>query len=178
MDRARVGLAALIGLLALALVVAELLDGESGKRTGSAAALTLTEYDLLSRAATIEPTAYWVGRRPGTSRFELERRRGDVYVRYLSDSSGTGPRSASLTVASYPLADAQASLETAARTGGGELARDGGRLTLHSPGSRSAYVVFAERPELQIEVYSPRPGQAAGLVAAGEVTPLHWTPLS
>jgi hypothetical protein len=184
-DLARVCAAGLIGVVLVVVGAADALGGSDdspARPAGSAGeAVTLTEYDLLSRAGRLEPAPYWVGRRSGVDDFELERDEdGNLYVRYLAgDDAGTaeGGGADSLTVASYPVGEAEARLETAARANGEELSRRDGFVMLAAAGSNSAYVVFDEQPELQIEIYSPRPGEAARLAGSGALTPLHWTPL-
>jgi hypothetical protein len=177
--------ACLIGIVLIAILAGDLLGGtapSAARSSGSAeGAVVLTEYELLSRAYTIEPRPYWIGPRPGIDRFELEQDSdGNVYVRYLTGGDTAGNRrSDSLTVAGYPLAEAQQSLERAARAavGGEKLLRHDGFAVLGSGDSQSAYVVFDDQPELQIEIYSPRPGEAAELAVSGALTPVYWTPL-
>lgn len=168
------------GLIALALAVtavASLGGGPAGTAGVTVEAVTLSEFGLLSRAQTIEPSPYWVGRRPRTAAFELERdAEGNLYVRYLSAPGQEKDRA--LAVATYPVAEARERLEAAATSAGEALLSRPGLVMLGSGRSYSAYAVFEERPELQVEVYSPRRGEAARLVRAGAVTPLHWTPLS
>lgn len=182
-DLLRICIAGLISVVLLAILAVDVLGGHDHSAAhpsnSGGEVLALTEYELLSRAGTIEPTAYWVGRRPGADHFELEKdSEGNVYIRYWTgNSSSGGHRADSLTVASYPVGDAQSRLERAAKSEGREVLRRDGFVALDSDDSRSAYVVFKSQPELQIEIYSPRPGQAARLLTAGAVTPLHWTPL-
>lgn len=176
----RIVCAALIGLMVVAILVVDLADGSNDSDGSAGELVTLTEFELLSRAATIEPTPYWVGPRPGTDHFELEKdREGNVYVRYSTSAvAARHPHSEFLTVASYPVAEAQQRLEAAAgEAKGEELSHNAGSMVLGSSNSDSAYVVFEERPELQLEVYSPRPGEAFKLANSGALTPLHWTPI-
>lgn len=182
-DLLRVCIAGLIGVALLVILALDASGGgdHSGEHPSKPGGevLTLTEYELLSRAGTIEPTAYWVGRRAGVDHFELEKdSEGNVYVRYLTGDSRSGDhRVSSLTVASYPVAEAQQRLERAAKSEGSEVLRREGFVAFDPRESRNAYIVFESQPELQIEVYSPRPSEAARLLKAGAVTPLHWTPL-
>jgi len=174
----RIYLAAFIGLLLVVLLAID--GGSSTGRDGSKAGSevqALPEYDLLARAGTIEPQPYWVGRREGEEEFEVERdSEGNVFVRYLTGSE-RDPRSESLTVASYPVVEARQRLERVARSKGGSVSAGEGFYALDSPGGFSTYVVFDELPELQVEVFSPQPREAARLVESGRLTPLHWTPL-
>jgi hypothetical protein len=175
----RIGLAGLLGLLCVALLAINAFDSEgTPEGAGSAAeAVVLTEFELLSRAERIEPRPYWVGRRPGVSEFRLERDAdGNLSLRYLPE--GATDDAESLTVAGYPLAEARQSLERAARSDGREVARYQGFVALVPKGDYSAYVVFDDQPELQVEVFSPVRGEAARLVSTGALTPLRWTPLT
>jgi hypothetical protein len=172
-----------IGILLVAILVFDVLGDANPSAPRSAKlsreVMTLTEYELLSRAGTIEPPAYWIGRQPGIDHFKLEKEAdGNLYVRYLTGNTPAGSRrSNSLTVASYPVAEARQRLEHAARAKREALLRHDGFVMLGSNGSYGAYVVFDDLPELQIEIYSPRRGEAAKLAASGALTPLHWTPL-
>jgi hypothetical protein len=178
----RIGLAVLLGLLCVVFFALDSFgDSESpSSRSGSSdgEAVVLTEYELLSRAGTIEPQPYWVGRRSDTGDFELKRDpEGNLTVRYLTRGT-TDDDSESLTVASYPLTGAYLNLFRAARSEGEPLVRHEGFVALAPKDDYSAFVVFGDQPELQVEVFSPRRGEAARLVRAGALTPLQRTPLS
>ncbi|HET6998346.1 MAG TPA: hypothetical protein VFI03_07120 [Solirubrobacterales bacterium] len=183
-DLPRIYVAGLIGIILIVILALDSLgdsDHSAARAPGvTGDAVSLTEYDLLSRAGTIEPSAYWIGRRPGTDHFELEiDPDGNVYVRYLAGQAAAGGSpSDSLTVATYPLAEARQRLEGAAQADGEKLLRRDGFVVLGSNDSNSAFVVFEDRPELQIEIYSPRQGEAWRLAGSGALTPLHWTPLA
>ena len=177
----RICLAVFLGLLCVVLLASDTFDDSEGSspRSGSSGgeAVVLTEYELLARAERIEPQPYWIGRRPDTGNFELERDpEGSLSVRYLSESATDGD-SEPLTVVSYPLTDARQSLARAARSDGEPLVSHDGFVALAPRDGYSAYVVFEDQPELQVEVFSPQRGEAARLVDAGALTPLHWTPL-
>lgn len=182
-DIARICAAGLIGVFLTVLLLVDVHDGTdqpSGRsRESGAEAITLSEYELLSRAERLGIAAYWVGRRPQVGHFELEKEpNGNLYIRYLADDGGAGGRrSKSLTVASYPIAEAQQLLEHAARAKGKKLSHLDGFVMLGSSASYEAYVVFDELPELQVEIYSPQRGEAVNLARSGALTPLHWTPL-
>jgi hypothetical protein len=177
-DLLRIVLALLVVTLALPLAGFSGAGGHSQRRKHGEV-VTLTEFDLLSRAQTVEPTAYWVGKRAGAGRFLLEKNAaGNLYVRYLTDSSDIRKVASMLTVATYPVEGGTERLEDAARAEGEKVVRRDGFVVLASSDSRSAFVAFDERPDIQIEVYSPRPREAARLAISGAVTPVHWTPLS
>jgi hypothetical protein len=180
---ARVVIVGLIGIILVVTVARNMSESEDDAASSSAergmGRITLTEYELLSRAERLEGLAYWVGRRPGVDHFELEREAGgNLYLRYLPNQSLTGDRrSETLTVASYPVAEARQLLGHAARAKGVELSRHNGFVMLGSDKSHNAYIVFDEVPELQVEIYAPQRGEAVKLAVSGVLTPLHWTPL-
>jgi hypothetical protein len=177
----RIGLAVLLGLICLSLFAFDALDSEgssAGSGSPASESVVLTEYELLARAERIEPQPYWVGRRPDTDEFELERDpNGNLSLRYLPEGLPEND-SETLTIASYPLTEARQSLERAARSDGESLEQHEGFVALAPDDDFSAYVVFDDQPELQVEVFSPKRGEAAQLVGAGALTPLHWTPLT
>jgi hypothetical protein len=178
LDIARIYLAGLIGILLVIILALDVLGGSDHSTAhtveASGEVMTLTEDELLSQAKMIKPPAYWVGRRPGIHRFELEKKAGgNLYIRYLTGDVPAGRRQAdSLTVASYPVAEARQRLERAARTEGEALSRHDGFMVLGSPNSYGAYVVFDDLPELQIEIYSPQRGEATKLAVSGALTPV------
>lgn len=176
------------GVLGVVLVVVLLSGGvayedAAGRASGpNGEVVTVTEYDLLSRADTLEPRPYWVGPRDGVDRFELEGDpEGSIYLRYVKDGGRADePVADYLTVATYPVSEARAALERSARAqknGVDDLWVGEGFIALTADDADSAYVVFDDQPEIQVEVYSPRPGAAAALVRSGVLTPLHWVPL-
>lgn len=171
-DIVRICLAGLLGAVLVVVLIGA--GGDDDAVVPGEQVVALTEYDLLSRADTIEPRPYWVGPQPGTDHFELEADAdGNVYVRYVESD---GVADGALTVATYLLPEAQARLERAAGAGGA-LSRGDGFTALTDDSSESAYVVFDELPEMQVEVFSPKVGFAKELALSGAVTPLHWTPL-
>jgi hypothetical protein len=114
---------------------------------------------------------YWLGERLG-SKYELtETAKGRIYVRYLRGDARVGDsRSSFITVATYPSEDGVAKLRQAADAGGGaELGRTGdGAVLLADPSATSAYLAYPGG-DVQVELYSPEPGQARRLAAAGAV---------
>lgn len=136
--------------------------------------VSYTGTELEAQAADLPHTAYWIGSRDGTDSYELTLTgEGLVYVRYLTDGAEAGDQRADfLTVGSYPLPDASSALKTAAQTGDQELAQEDGYETLTGGDGNNAYVVFADEPDIQVEVYSATPGEADDLVSSGAVEPL------
>lgn len=177
-ERIRVGLGILLGVAVVVLLGVEL-SGSSSRSPGNEAtgAVVLSEGELVGRASSIDPRPYWVGPVPGIDRFELERDASNaVSIRYLTqggDLDGPEP----LRVSTYPVPGARRSLERASRSSGEALSDGPGQVVLAPPTGSSAYVVFDDQPDLQVEVFSPRPGEAARLVAEGSLIPLGWGPI-
>jgi len=161
-----------------AILLAVLLVGLSGcGSSGDSISLTAGEPEVVSTAqlsdfaAGAEGPIYWLGERLG-SRYELtETDSGRIYVRYLrGDAKAGDPRSSFITVATYPSQDGAAKLRRAAEAGGGaELGRTGdGAVLLADPAATSAYLAYPDG-DVQVELYSPEPGQARRLAVAGAV---------
>jgi hypothetical protein len=177
----RTAVAALIVVVALVVVLVNALEGgdDSSEKESTKLgedAVALSEAALLARAKSFEHPVYWVGGRVGTDSYELDTTEdGNVYVRYLTGDAKAGdPRANFLTIGTYPVQEARRALEKGAKTAkeGQKLSRHKGFEVLSSPGSTNAYVVFEEEPELQIEIYSPQPGEAADLATSGALVPL------
>lgn len=177
-ERIRLGLAALLSAAVIVLLGVELLAGPSASSSdGAGRSFVLSESELVARAGFITPKPYWVGPRPNVRRFELERDSSNsLFIRYLPDGrSEDDPES--LRVATYPVPDARKSLESAAISSGVPLSEVPGSMVLAPGNGPSAYVVFDDQPDLQVEVFSPTPGEAAKIVANGELIPLGWGPI-
>ena len=130
--------------------------------------------DVAAVARQVGHDVYGVASVPGT-RLELTRgSRGEVWVRYLDGGAKAGdPRPAFLTVGTYRRTGALAAAQVAAK---GARARSatlpGGGVMLWSLDRPTS--VYMARPggDLLVEVYSPDPKQARGLVRGGAVAPL------
>jgi hypothetical protein len=126
-------------------------------------------------AAEQDKPIYWLGKRPG-ARYELtESPSGRVYIRYLTGDAEAGDERADfMTVGTYPGDNGVAELRRAAREqAGAELGRtDDGAVLLIDPNSpNNAHLAYPDA-NLQIEVYSPIPGQALRLASRGAVQPI------
>jgi hypothetical protein len=118
---------------------------------------------------------YWLGERPNKSYELTEAPSGRVYIRYLTGDAEAGDeRAAFVTVATYPNGDGIAALRRAAREQkGAELGRtdDGATLLVDPTSPNNAHLAYPGA-NLQIEVYSPVPGQALRLASRGAVQPV------
>jgi hypothetical protein len=162
----------------VALIVSAAGGGSSDSSASSPApesSATLTETSLIEAGAASEQPLYWLGAQAGVKRFELTNRNESeqIYIRYLPASGGTASEEP-LTVGTYRVPDARAALRRAQASEAEELTLSShpGYELLSGPDAESAFVVFDDQPDLQIEVYSPKPGEAEALVNDGDLTPL------
>jgi hypothetical protein len=163
------------GLLVVAapIVLGVNLLGGDGSEESSSGAVALSESELLTKAASLGQAVYWVGPRAGTTSYELTSPEdGRVYIRYLTGDAEAGdPEPNFLTVGTYPVANAIQNLE--AGVGGQEkLTQHQGYKVLGESNGDNAYVVFESQPDLQIELFSPQPGEASQLAGSGLLKPL------
>lgn len=183
--------AVVIALIVLAVILVNS-GGESGSSSSTAPAseetAVLTSEELASTASGLGHPVYWLGTRPGIDQYEFSTNSGgETYVRYLpAGAAGSAPsgangqsgaaaggasRAQEVTVGTYEVPNAAQALKRAQASEPEPLplaSRDGYTI-LGGPSSRSAFVVFDNQPDLQIEVYSPTPGEAAELIAAGDL---------
>lgn len=175
----RLIVAGLVGVAIMVFLIVSLVNGgdDSGSGTKIPAngdPVGFTESDLVGQASNFEHTAYWVGPKDSVSQYELRSYPdGRIYVRYLTGDAKLGDkRAAYLTVGTYAQPDASAALDVAARTGSKKTTVGDGFKTLTGGDGNNAYIVFDDEPDLQVEVYSPVPGEASDLVSSGAVTPV------
>lgn len=168
------GLLAIAGVVILAIV---LLGGDGDDSSTSAEAeseaVALSEAELLAQASGLGGPAYWVGPRAGTESYELTTTEdGRIYIRYLTGDAEAGDESAEfISVGTYPFPAAKAGLQRSARGSGGEVEQGQGYELLVGDND-NAYVVFDDEPGLQVEIYSPQPGEAEQLARDGALSPL------
>lgn len=146
-------------------------DGEPTAAPGAARVLSGSEL------SSQELEAYWLGPRAGT-RYELRTEEGGaVFVRYLTAGAEAGAsRGDYLTVATYPVPNASEALNRASEEGGGAIVDRGDHEVLAGQGETSAYLVFDDDPDLQVEIFSPAPGEARALALSGDAAPLDEEP--
>lgn len=176
----RIGVAALIALVVVVVVLVSSLGGDDGGAPESATAsneevVALSEEELRSRVAESGATVYWVGAMPNTTSFEYTRTGdGRFYVRNLSEDAEAGdPRPDFVTIGTYPVADAKQALKTAEEADPGQrIVKKDGYEVLAGKDASSAYVVFDDQPDLQVEVFAPNPGEARLLATSGALAPI------
>lgn len=171
-------LTTLLIVLSVALVAAVVVwvsHGSDSSQPALGEPEVVTAGQLSEFAAEHGKPVYWLGVRPG-ARYELtETEGGRVYLRYLRGDARAGDERADfITVATYPEANGVASLRRAAR--GHNAAKLGrtkdGAVLLIDPGSPDNAHLAYPGANLQIEVYSPAPGEALRLAARGDVQPV------
>jgi hypothetical protein len=149
-----------------------LVAGGGDDDSSSQSPQVLSEAELIEQVDDLGQTVYWVGPQPGSEGFELTPTEdGSVFLRYVPDgASGKDPETEYVTVGTYPVPDAQGALLSAKESSpGAKLTEHDGYQVLEG-GPKNVYVVFSAQPELQIELYSPEPGEADQLANAGVLT--------
>lgn len=170
-------LTALLAVLSVALIAAVavwvLRDDSSAPAADEPTAVSASE--LSDFAADQDTPVYWLGEREGASYELTDSDSGRIYVRYLTDGADVGDeRARFITVATYPSEDGVAALRKAAREGNGaKLGKtDDGAVLLIDPSSPNNAHLAYPGANLQVEVYSPTPGEALRLAARGDVEPV------
>jgi hypothetical protein len=161
---------ALLAAAALVFGAVKLLGG--GTSSAPIEPVVLSEGELVDRATDLPHPAYWVGPHPASA-YELTSTEDDrAYIRYLTGGAKAGdPRRAFLTVGSYAIPDAAGDLERSAAQGAGGLTREKGSTLLPGP-ANNAYLVFDDQPNLEIEIFAPKPGQALELARSAALRPI------
>jgi len=169
----RIVLAALLGVAILVVLGIAIFGGGDGSCTTTVPRngkpVLLSEQELTCNAGDLGHPAYWVGPRPGTTAYEVtDSSDGRIFIRYLTGDAKAGDKRADfITVGTYALPNAVKALKTAqAQDNSRTLSQEDGFTLLDGGESSNAYVVFDDQPGLQIEVYSPNPGEASGLAAS------------
>jgi hypothetical protein len=139
--------------------------------TGEARGLTLPALRALARS---EPEIYWAGARSGTTYEVTHIPGGRTFVRYLTAGVKVGdPRAQFLTIATYPEKDALSQVKGAgSRSGIVKLKLDDGGLAVLDPSRPTSVFVAFPDVDFQIEVFSPKKGEARRLVERGRITPV------
>ncbi len=160
----------------IAMVVVWLTRDDSSSSTpaeGEPEAVTATQ--LSEFAAERGKPVYWLGERRDDTYELTDSTSGPVYIRYLTGGAEAGDERAKfITVATYPTDNGVAALRKAAgEQSGAKLAKtDDGAVLLIDPSSPDNAHLAYRGANLQIEVYSPVPGEALRLAARGDVQPV------
>jgi hypothetical protein len=160
-----------LSIALIAAVVVWLVRGnDSSSTVGEPEIVTATQ--LSEFAADNGAPVYWLGERRNESYELTDTPSGRVYIRYLTGGAEVGDERANfVTVATYPDGDGIATLRKAAHERkGSKLGKtDDGAVLLIDPTSPVNAHLAYPGANLQIEVYSPVPGEALRLAARGDV---------
>jgi len=170
--------AAIVGLLLAAAIVAIFLltkggdDNDNPKSTGGAEQTSVTS--LRQLASSVDHPVYWAGERPG-EKYELTiADNGNIFIRYLDESTPIGSRDvASLTIGTYPVPNAYGALQEVSSKPGSKTGKtpDGGFVVTNDSNPQSVYIAYPGA-DTQIEVFDPDPKTAYSLATSGAVIPI------
>jgi hypothetical protein len=144
------------------------LGGGTPVATGEALALKLLALRTIARRTPF----YWAGARPHTTYELTQTPEGRIFVRYLSGSAKVGDRRAKfLTIATYPAANAFAQIKSVANKKGiVTLELPHGGLAVLNPKRPTSVYLGYPGVAYQVEVFSPKLGEARALVESGKIT--------
>jgi hypothetical protein len=162
--------AAVVGFVAWFVLIRDTDSGNNDRPKSEAASAT----ELQNLAREVGHPVYWVGARAQHTYEVTRNSRGDVFIRYLPADVPVGDQRPNyLTVGTYPVSAAYATLQKSARRKG---------TISGSLPNRGIYVIGRARPssvylayrgqDLQIEVFSPDPSLARQLVTSRRVRPV------
>jgi hypothetical protein len=168
---------AIAGVIVVAILVVlgiVLFGGDDSDESSAGEAVALSESELLERSDSLGHVTYWVGPRPGTTSYELTATPdGRNYIRYLTGDAEAGdPLPNFLTVGTYSVPNAKQALQKVTKSGEETVTHHDGYEVLAGGSGSNAYVVFDNQPDLQIEIFSPKPGEAVKLANSGALRPL------
>jgi hypothetical protein len=176
-------------LLAPVLVLAAAVGGatgwfalrdDGGGAAKRAPAATASIRALASLAASVGHPVYWAGAKDGY-RYELTHTTdGRIYIRYLPAGVAVGTSAPNyLTVGTYPVKDALATVRAIGRKPGGSLLNlAGGAVAALDPDHPLSTYVAYPGSAYEIEVYDPSPGRSRQVVTSGAIVAAGTTPLS
>jgi hypothetical protein len=129
---------------------------------------------LRDLADSVGHAIYWAGVRQGSSYELTVDANGNIFIRYLRPGVPAGSRQrTSLTIATYPFANAFETLRSASGRPGAAVAHtpDGGLVVTSKASPDNAYIAYPDR-DYQIEIYDPRGGRALALATKGAISPV------
>lgn len=165
----------ILSIALIAMVVVWLTRDDSSASSATGKPEVVTAAQLSEFAAEQGTPVYWLGVRRNDSYELTDSASGRVYIRYLTGGAEAGDKRAKfVTVATYPTGDGVAALRKAAgEQSGAKLAKtnDGAVLLVDPTSPNNAHLAYPGA-NLQIELYSPVPGEALRLAARGDVQPV------
>jgi hypothetical protein len=133
----------------------------------------VTASGLAAIAARSSRPIYWAGGRGGTTGYRASAD-GRVYLRYVPRGAGVSATRQDLTLGTYPLKNAYATIRALSHGTGAvevKVAKGGGVAFYLKQHPTSVYLAYPGT-NAQVEVFSPNAGVARKLVARGGVTPV------
>ena len=146
---------------------------DGGATAKRAPATTASIRALASLPASVGHPVYWAGPKDGY-RYELTHTTdGRIYIRYLPSNVAVGTSAPNyLTVGTYPVKDALATVSAiGAKPGGSLLKLAGGAVAAIDPDHPLSTYIAYTGSGYEIEVYDPSPGQSRQVVASGAIVP-------
>jgi hypothetical protein len=136
-----------------------------------APASTASVEALASLAASVGHPVYWAGPKDGYQYELTHTTDGRIYIRYLPAGVAVGTSAPDyLTVGTYPVKDALATVRAiGSKTGGSLLKLAGGAVAAVDPDHPLSTYIAYPGSGYEIEVYDPSPGHARHLATAGAI---------
>jgi hypothetical protein len=141
-----------------------------GNVTTAIGPIPQSKSQLTNRALGAGQPIYWIGAKKGYH-YEFQRlaKNGNIYIRYLPKGVHVGQRPGKLIiVATYPWQHAYKALKKAGQ-GTGTAGKNGAWIIPSRPGDKKAVLMAYPGGSYEIEVYSPKAGQARDIAASGKV---------
>lgn len=132
-----------------------------------------TEEDLQALAASLGHPLYWAGPRERATYELTVKDDGAVYIRYLPAGVEIGSNQGVLTVVTYPVTNGFAVTKQGGKVKGTVTkSLAGGGVAIYARKNPHNVHVGFPGEDVQVEVYSPLPAVAPGLVSRGAIVPV------
>lgn len=146
-------------------------DSNSNQQASPGTAEIIGADSLREIASEGTTPIYWAGEREGAQLELSQPDKNRTYVRYLTGEAEAGDERADfLTVSTYVLPNAEASLRRQAKRSGSTIGQAPGNATVYfdRDDPSSVYLAYPGSP-VQIEVYDPNFERALRLVDSGKI---------
>lgn len=158
-------------VLAAAVAVSLLLLRDEPTAPAPSGPSVVSGAELAARADELGLPIYWAGPFPGRT-VELTSSKTGAFVRYLPAGEPVGGEDQTLTIATYPMADAYATAVRRAKAAGmtSRPAANGGLAVWSTTQPTSVYVTWRGVESL-VEVYAPRAADARSTAVGDRLRP-------
>jgi hypothetical protein len=129
----------------------------------------VTEKELVAVSKDLDQPLYWAGPREDTTYELTVTGEGRVFIRYLPSGVEPGDETLFLTIAMYPFDDAYNVTKRSATSA--DIIEDPHGGVAVKGTANNVYLAYPGQ-DVQVEVYSPTPGEAARLVQQGKIVPV------